>query len=168
MAVKKTKAKKKKVSKKRGAPSKFDEKLIPVIKNLMKKGYYDYEVAELLGVDDKTLGNWKKAYPELFLSEGDWKLEGSADCERAMVKLAKGYELRETKVFMTKSGTIETFDVIKQLPPNEKALEFVLNNRDPDRWKNKVEHSIGEGMEKEFTLNYKPGDSKKKEPKKGK
>jgi len=167
MAKKKTT--KKKVSKKAvklGQPTKFDEKYIPVIKRLILKGYYDYEIADLLGVTEKTYYNWKKKYPDYFHTEKDLKAQADREVVRALEKLAKGYEVKETKVFCTKDGDIKTYDVIKHLPPNQKSIEFYLTNRKGKDWKNKVEHGIGAGEDlKEFTLSYKLGDSKKKKKK---
>ena len=167
MVVKKKKKVAKKASKKKHGNCKFDTALIPVIKNLMLNGYVDIEIAHLLGVTEKTFYNWKKNYPEVFQSEGEWKKNSNEELERTLHKLAKGFVLKETKVFLTKAGTIKTFDVLKQYPPNEKAIEFALCNRDTKRWKNmsKIEHKFGDEFKKEFTLNYKPGDSKKKKPK---
>ena len=167
MAVKKkTKKKKsKKASAKKHGNCKFDEALIPIIKNLMLKGYIDLEIAELLGITEATFYNWKKAYPEVFESEGEWKRNANEELERTLHKLASGWICKETKVFLTKDGTIKTYEVWKQHPPNEKAIEFALTNRSKDRWKNtsKIEHHVGD-TQNEFTLNYKPGDSKKKKP----
>lgn len=165
------KKKKKKVVKKvrtSHGNCKFDEKLSPVIKNLMLKGYTDLEIAELIGVTEKTFYNWKKNYPDVFQFEGEWKSKQNELLERTLHKLASGYSLKETKVFLTKEGKIKTKEIIKHLPPNEKSIEFALCNRNPERWKNmsRIEHSMGDDMEKEFTLSYKQGDSKNKKKEK--
>ena len=171
MIVKKKKKKKKqtKVIKKEEVSthgnSKFDVKLLTTIKNLLGKGYNVSEVAELIGISEQTYFNWKTNYPSFFESEGKWKENAIEECVRTMVKLGKGYDLKETKVHWDKNGKRHTYDVVKQLPPNQKSLEFYLKNRDGKNWKDKVEHSIGEES-KDFTLNYKQGDSKKKKPKK--
>ena len=41
-------------SRKAGNPTKFDENLIPVIKNLLKRGMIIQEVTKILGIDEST------------------------------------------------------------------------------------------------------------------
>lgn len=145
------------------ALTKWDDSYAPIIKRLLLKGYYDYEIADLLGVTTRTYTNWKKSQPDAFLSEKELKGSVNERVVNSLYKLVHGYECKETKVFCTKDGKIIKQDVIKHFPPNQKSIEFVLANRDPDNWKivSKVDVGIGDDIPKEFTLNYKQGDSKK-------
>lgn len=157
---KKKKATTKKSSKKKkGTVSKWQDSFGPIIMNLMKDGYTNLEIAQLMSIDEKTFYNWKKAHPEHFQSEDAWKAMADEEAERTLVKLLKGYKVVETKVFCTKSGAIKTHDVIKQYPPNQKSLEFYLTNRKGKDWKNKIEHEMGDDMSRSFSLKYKQGDS---------
>ena len=55
-----------------------------------------------------------------------------------MFERAVGYKTRETKVFLNpRDGRLVTLDVDLNFPPSEKAQQFWLWNRDPERWKNK-------------------------------
>ena len=152
------------VAKKRpqGAQTKFDDSLVPVIKKLFLVGKTNLEVAWMLDICEKTLYNWCQKNTELLLAIKESKKSATDQVENAVFQSALGYVGKETKVFITKDGKIKTKTILKEYAPNVPAGQYFLNNRDPEKWKTKVEHAIDPESVKEFTLNYKLGDSKKK------
>lgn len=53
--------------------------------------------------------------------------------ERSLVKQATGYTVTETTKRIS-GGRVFTETKTKQVPPNQKAIEYFLNNRAADKW----------------------------------
>ena len=49
-----------------GQPTKLTKKMKGQIKVLALKGFTDVEMAEAVGVTERTINNWKKQQPEFF------------------------------------------------------------------------------------------------------
>lgn len=127
---------------KAGQPSNF-KNLSPRIPLLARRGFTDKEIAEVLGITDRTLDNWKKAHPEFFRSLNDWKYQADKDVERSLYERACGYEHPEVKVF-NNGGEIVTHEVVRHYPPDSTAMIFWLKNRKRDVWRDRteLEHSF--------------------------
>ena len=82
-----------------------------------------------------------------------------ARVESALYKRAIGYEYTETSKEVGPDGT-KTKTTTKQVAPDVTAQIYWLNNRRPDRWRNKQDISI-EGASKVEIINDipKPTDS---------
>jgi len=118
--------------------------MIPAIINLARRGNTYTEIAELMGICDRTFYNWLNNY---FDEESLHALKNAnkdpiANAEEALYKRAVGYSAVETKTHMTKSGTIKTRNVVKHYPPSELALKYFLGNKNPEKWKEKREVTI--------------------------
>jgi hypothetical protein len=130
---------------KKGQPTKYCKKLYPKIEKLCKVGMIDKDIAFILGVTESTFSLWKATHKEFseFLKES--KVLTDKDMESSLRKRATGCTTKETKVvrrISRETGTMEDYEevtIIKEHPPETKAIEKWLDNRNPDRWKNKVE-----------------------------
>lgn len=115
--AKKKTATKKKTTKKTGRPSKYDHSLTADVKRLAEAGATDLEIAEEIGVTERTVYHWKKKHPDFFqaLKEG----KDPAD------------DLIETSLFLN------------ALNGDTTAQIFWLKNRRPDQWRDaqQREHS---------------------------
>jgi hypothetical protein len=47
-----------------GRPTKYTEALLPVVSDLVLRGLTDVEIAQVVGIGEKTLYQWKLAHPE--------------------------------------------------------------------------------------------------------
>jgi hypothetical protein len=47
-----------------GRPTKYTEALLPVVSALVLRGLTDVEIAQVVGIGEKTLYQWKLAHPE--------------------------------------------------------------------------------------------------------
>jgi len=138
---------------------KFNEKLIPVIKNLAYRGNTYSEISELLDITEKTLARWRKGSEELRLALEEAQGCAIGKAEEALFKRAVGYSCKETKTHLTKDGLVKTKTVVKNYPPSEVALKYYLGNKDPEKWKEKQEIDLGkETLAKGFAfkLDVKP------------
>ena len=112
----------------KGRPSKFDELTESDLKHIefcYKKGFTDKEVAEMIGVVEDTITNWKKAHPNFFVSLKDWKLEADEKIEKALYNRAVGYEKAD-----------------KHYPADATSMIFWLKNRKPKEWRDKQETEL--------------------------
>lgn len=129
--------------KKRGQPSKF-EKVKDIVIRLAKYGLTDKQMAEIIGVTEQTVNNWKKANPSFFESLKSEKEIADAKVERSLFERATGYSHAEDKIF-NDNGQPLVVPTIKHYPPDTTAAIFWLKNRKPAEWRDKqdVEHSGG-------------------------
>ena len=112
-----------------------------VIINLREKGQSFSQIAKVIGVNQSTVKAWVSRYKDLkeAVQHADNFIEEAA--EHSLIQLAMGYYGTETKVFQHEGEIIE-HDVIRWYPPNPKALEFLLKNIKPDKWKDRHEVDI--------------------------
>lgn len=133
-----------------GRPTKFNDQLQEIMMNMSEMGYTDKEIANLICIDESTLTNWKKKYPDFFASLKEAK--GRADCkvEQALFKSALGeHYIEEHHEGVDANGNIVDKKVKKQVPPNSTSQLFWLKNRQPDKYRDRkeVEHSGSVGIE---------------------
>lgn len=134
--------------------SKFDEKLIPVIKNLAYRGKTFAEISELLDISERTFLRWRDNSPALQLALEEAKGNPIEKVEKALIDRALGYSAKETKVNMSKTGVVKTTNVVKHYPPDVTAIKYYLGNKDPDNWKEKQEIDLGNKDDKAFNFAF--------------
>jgi len=123
---------------KTGRPTKFNPEMERQSKTLAEKGFTDKEIAEVIGITEQTLNNWKKSQPEFFESLKDWKEKADRKVERSLYERACGYKHPEVHI-SNYQGVITTTDITKQYPPDTTAAIFWLKNRDKEHWRDKSE-----------------------------
>lgn len=111
---------------------------IEKVAKLYKAGWTDEQVANFLNISVQILMEWKKD-KKYALNRRGWKEIADDKVEQAMYKLATGYKHKITKVFCTDSRGIQTKQVIEKFAPNPTAGKYWLNNRKPDKWKEKIQ-----------------------------
>jgi hypothetical protein len=124
------------VKKKQGPPTKWREEYLPIVFNLKSKFYTDYEIAKELGVPHSTFFTWIANRQDLSTCLKEAEANALKTAERALFEKATGYEHDEEKVF-SYQGQIITHNTKKKYAPDVQALQYLLNNLDPERWKNK-------------------------------
>lgn len=114
---------------------------IETIEKLAIHGLIDTEIADILGVDERTITRWKK--DESFLSTiKRGKLQADLEVEKALYKRALGYEYTETHKEGKRNddGTIQVQHVKtvnKVIPPDTAAAFIWLKNR--RGWRDKMD-----------------------------
>jgi hypothetical protein len=141
-----TNKKPKELHKTPGAKTKYKKEFCEQAYKLCLLGADDKRIAAFFDVSEKTLDNWKKAYPEFLQSIKEGKENADAVIAESLYHRAKGYQGKETKFFQ-KDGKVTDFrDVIVDHPPDTTACIFWLKNRQPKQWRDKQEMQIAVDM----------------------
>jgi len=114
-------------TKKMGRPSKLNQQsTLDKAKKLYLKGCTDIEVAEILGVSEQTINNWKKRDKNFVESLKDWKDEADKEVEKSLYQRACGYDRDD-----------------HHYPADPTSMIFWLKNRKRLEWRDKtdIEHT---------------------------
>lgn len=103
-------------------------------------GATDEDLAKLFGVQVRTIANWKVRHPEFLqaLKEGKDHFD-SQEVEASLRRRALGYDYAEEHYIVTEKGKELRRRVMKQQVPDTTAGIFWLCNRQPHRWKRRLE-----------------------------
>ncbi|MDD1729831.1 MAG: hypothetical protein LUQ50_12265 [Methanospirillum sp.] len=136
---------------KQGRPSPYDPNLHPAYaKALAIRGLTNEEIAAKIGIAKGTLQEWIKKYPDLRDSIKEGKGPADARVEMALYKRALGYEVEETRALVVGNGEsahVRMVDETRHIPADPRSCIHWLNNRAPDRWREKqeIEHTGKDG-----------------------
>lgn len=127
-----------------GAPEKYDPKFIPIAKALAAKGFIDIEICEVLGVSKATFINWKNRHPEFDQAVDEGKASIDTRVQNAMLQRALGYDYKSEKIVVLNRGHndgsyYERVPITVHMPPDPGTCFNWLKNRDPEKWKDRVE-----------------------------
>lgn len=131
-------ATKKKVKNKGGRPPAFKQEYVDQVYKLCLLGATDKELGDFFLVKEQTINNWKKKYPEFFESLKKGKMMADADVAKSLFERAKGYE-HESVHISNYQGEITKTTLTKHYPPDTGAAMAWLKNRQPEKWRDKVE-----------------------------
>ncbi len=104
----------------------------------------DKQMADVVGVSEQTINNWKLKDPNFLESLKAEKEIADARVERSLFERATGYSHAEDKIF-NDNGTPLVVPTVKHYAPDTTAAIFWLKNRKPREWRDKqdIEHSGG-------------------------
>jgi hypothetical protein len=140
-----------------GRPSVLNDKIKEIMLNLAPMGMSNKEIADVIGVSDRTIYRWLEENPEFCHTYNNEKLFGDAKVTQAMYKAACGDVVTvETHEGVDATGNVIDKKVTKQHKPDITAAKFWLTNRQPDKWKEKVETTIktdDNGLKLSYDLN---------------
>lgn len=124
-----------------GAPTKYKEIYNEQARKLCLMGYTDRQLADFFEVVESTINKWKLDYPLFSESLKAGKEIADAEITASLFERAKGYECIDTK-FATHEGEItDEKEYTKRYPPCPISIKYWLNNRQPERWREKVEET---------------------------
>jgi hypothetical protein len=110
-------------------------------------GATDKEIADFFNISEATVNNWKLEHPRFLESIRKGKQHADMEIAKSLYDRAKGCTVLTQQAFKVKKGTnneeVEVVDVMETYPPDPVCIKYFLNNRRPDRWKDKteIEHS---------------------------
>lgn len=125
-----------------GRPTKYKPEYCKQAAKLCALGAIDKDLAEFFDTTEQTINAWKKEYPEFLEAIKTAKEELDQKVERSLFQRATGYEHPAVKI-MQYEGTPVKVDYTERYPPDTVAGIFWLKNRQPDRWRDKIDHEHG-------------------------
>lgn len=127
-------------------PTKYKAEYCEQAHKLVLLGATDTQLADFFEVTEQTINNWKLQHEEFFESLKLGKEEADSRVEESLYNRATGYSHPEDKVF-NNNGEIITHRVIKHYPPDPTSMIFWLKNRQPEQWRDRVEHTGKDGAD---------------------
>lgn len=124
---------------KKGRPSLFTNVIKDCMLRMYEKGMTDSEVAEIIGVSQQTIDNWKKKDQDFFGSLKEAKEMADQVVEVSLLNRAIGYSHKTEKIFLNKKDEIVRAETIQHYAPDVTAQIFWLKNRKPKEWREKQE-----------------------------
>lgn len=127
-----------------GRKNKYDSRVKPRLKAIAawcRNGMIEKEICRRLGISEQTFNVYKKQFPELLESLRQNKEIADAEVENALFQNCLGREVREiteTEFKDAGGGKAVTKTVIKQLAGNVAAQKFWLLNRQPQKYRQKI------------------------------
>jgi len=111
---------------------------------MARSGLINSQIAGELKINEATLYRWQKKYPELKKALQQNKTIVDAQVEDSLLKRAMGYEYDETHVESGAAGkTTKIKKIRKHVVADTTAAIFWLKNRQPERWRDKIEMELG-------------------------
>lgn len=118
----------------------FKEDYCEQAENYAYLGVTDAQLGQFFDVTEQTIINWKKAHPKFLLALKKGKDIADAQVAKSLYKRAIGYEYEEEKKEYKEGGKLISVSKTKKfMPPETVACIYWLNNRQPDKWKNRWE-----------------------------
>lgn len=120
-----------------GRPSKYEsiKPKFKFIKSLIKDGWADKDIAEMLGLANDTLYRYKRKYPEF--SECFDKKDNIAEVEQTYFNRLTGRYKATREVYKPdENGELKLVEVQKyEIPLNDGAYKHYLATLCPERWR---------------------------------
>jgi hypothetical protein len=101
-------------------------------------GATDPQLAELLGVAERSIRNWREKHPDFADACESGKAFADEQVERRLYEKATGYE-QETVKILQHQGSPVIVPYREKFAPDTTACIFWLKNRQPTRWRDRVE-----------------------------
>lgn len=145
-----------------GRKTPFKEEFIGLALNYALLGATDVEMADFFGVSEKTLNTWKKQHPEFLQSLKKGKFQADSIVASKLFHRAKGYSHPDVHITNYK-GDITKTNITKYYPPDTLAAIFWLKNRQPEKWRERIENKLSGDLDinlKDSQVNYKELEEK--------
>lgn len=124
-----------------GRPTKYDPSFVDKAKALADNGATDREIAQALGVSERTLYLWKHEFLQFSQALKIGKDRADDRVEMALYRKATGYSFDAEKIFQHQGEAVRV-DYVEHVPPSDTAAIFWLKNRRPGEWREKVDHAV--------------------------
>jgi hypothetical protein len=123
---------------KRGRKPTWRDGYLEQTRKLAALGATEAEMAQFFDVSHKTFTRWKMSRPDFCLALKAAKDAADARVERRLYERAVGYSVEIEKIFCCR-GKIIRVKTIEHYPPDTTACIFWLKNRQPSRWRDRVD-----------------------------
>jgi hypothetical protein len=121
-----------------GRPPLYREEYASIAFKLCLAGFQNIDVAEALMIAESTFYEWMSKYPDFSESVARGRAVADSEVAHSLFQAAVGYEHDAVHIAVY-LGEVIVEGFKKRYPPDVSAAKFWLTNRQPHRWKNKVE-----------------------------
>jgi hypothetical protein len=128
-----------------GRPLKYDKKYNEQARKLCLMGYTDKQLAGFFEVAESTINKWKLDHQGFSESLKSGKEIADAEVTASLYQKAIGYSCIDTKFASHEGRITDEKEYTKNYPPCPISIKYWLNNRQPLRWREKVEEDNSEG-----------------------
>jgi hypothetical protein len=118
--------------------SKYHQRFDEMARKLCLLGATDADMADFFHVSESTINLWKLTHASFSESIREGKMLADANMAERLYLRGLGYSHPDTHVSCYEGRVILT-ELTKHYPPDTKAAIHWLNNRRPDKWRNRVE-----------------------------
>jgi hypothetical protein len=123
----------------RGPDSQFKPEYCDLARRVAMLGATNDDLAAVIGVCRRIIGNWLQDYPEFKKAVEEGKLDADAKVAEKLYQRATGYERPAVRFFASPEGP-QRMDYTYHHPPDTAAAIFWLRNRRRTDWREQVEH----------------------------
>ena len=146
--------------KKTGRPPALQDVDLKKVKEFAMAGHTNAEMAEAFHVAESSWYAYKLKNPEFAEALKVGKKVADDLVENALFQSATGYSHPEEVIHVTKNGEVIRVPTVRHYPPNPTAMIFWSKNRQPKKWRDKVEHNHA-GTVNQVVRYHKPERQKK-------
>lgn len=118
-------------------------------KRLLETGMTEKELAQALGISENTLNEWKGRYVQFQEAITEGKKKPNRLVEAALIRRALGMKVRHIEYRPpSKEGdpAVPIRIIERDIPPNQRSMEFWLSNRAKNRWKRRITVDVNQGI----------------------
>lgn len=122
-------------------PPKYRAEFAEQARKLCLLGATDDDMAGFFGVHVATINRWKKDHKGFCDALKEGKHLADATVADRLFKRATGYEHEAVKIVAdAKTGAEHVVQYVERYPPDTTACIFWLKNRQPEKWRDKVQN----------------------------
>ncbi|MDT4330858.1 helix-turn-helix domain-containing protein [Methylomonas sp. MED-D] len=131
-------------TKKGGRPRGYRPQYVQLAHNYTLLGATEGQLAEFFNVSAATVKSWTKHRPEFADAIKRGKILADAEVANGLFRRGTGYPYTEvtTREIKNPAGEVTSVEVVtvtSEIPPDTEACIFWLTNRQPDKWRNRLE-----------------------------
>jgi hypothetical protein len=127
----------------RGHPDQYCADYARMAQVHCRLGATDVELADLFGVNTKTIHNWMSKHKEFAEAVRTGMLQVfSPRVVRSLAQRAIGYAIDTEEAKVMRDGSVIRYGLRKHYPPDVTACIFWLKNRDPENWRDVQDHIL--------------------------
>lgn len=124
------------------------------VRMIAMKGATDDEIAETFGLSVGAITRWRKLYPSFAKALEAGRLKCDQDVVVSLFKQTQGYTYTEEQAVGGKNP--EVLSVKKYARPDTSAIQYWLNNRQPELWRSaRTTHVAGGARDTDVPLGVK-------------
>ena len=126
-----------------GRPTIYRRELAILARRLALLGATDAEMAEVLNINVRTLGNWMDKHPEFSKAIKSGMRQADGEVAERLFSRATGHSHEAVKIFMPAGADAPVYArYVKHYPPDTNAALAWLSRRQPGLWREKQQIDI--------------------------